>query len=307
MPQPPAPLFRDPIYDGAADPTIIWNREEKNWWLIYTCRRANVPCQELSWVHGTDIGVASCEDGGQSWIYRGILPGLEFERGRNTFWAPEVIWNDGVYHMYVSYIRGVPKDWSGERHMVHMTSPNLWDWKFESILALSSPHVIDACVHQMPDKRWRMWYKDEKDSSHTWAADSTDLFSWEVAGPVITDCAHEGPNVFEWQGAFWMLTDHWQGLGVYRSPDGLAWERQDDILAAPGHRLDDDDCGKHADVLVQGESAYVVYFTHPQQAGPGMLPHRRTSLQVAELEIVNERLRCDRDRLFDWNLWATGA
>ena len=26
----PAPLFRDPIYDGPTDPTIIWNKEEKH-------------------------------------------------------------------------------------------------------------------------------------------------------------------------------------------------------------------------------------------------------------------------------------
>lgn len=26
---PEAPLFRDPIYDGAADPSIIWNSMEK--------------------------------------------------------------------------------------------------------------------------------------------------------------------------------------------------------------------------------------------------------------------------------------
>lgn len=38
----PAPLFRDPIYDGAADPTIIWNREAKTGWQLYTHRRANV-------------------------------------------------------------------------------------------------------------------------------------------------------------------------------------------------------------------------------------------------------------------------
>ena len=38
----PAPLFRDPIYDGAADPVAIWNRQEKNWWLLYTQGRANV-------------------------------------------------------------------------------------------------------------------------------------------------------------------------------------------------------------------------------------------------------------------------
>jgi hypothetical protein len=26
----PRPLFRDPIYDGAADPVVIWNQREKN-------------------------------------------------------------------------------------------------------------------------------------------------------------------------------------------------------------------------------------------------------------------------------------
>ncbi len=43
MDEVPAPLFRDPIYDGAADPTVIWNRAEGAWWLLYTARRANVP------------------------------------------------------------------------------------------------------------------------------------------------------------------------------------------------------------------------------------------------------------------------
>ena len=38
---PNAPLFRDPIYDGAADPTIIWNPKEKAWWIFYTNRRAS--------------------------------------------------------------------------------------------------------------------------------------------------------------------------------------------------------------------------------------------------------------------------
>ncbi|MDQ0877732.1 hypothetical protein QFZ77_006391 [Paenibacillus sp. V4I3] len=34
------PLYRDPIYDGAADPVVIWNREAKEWWKIYANRRA---------------------------------------------------------------------------------------------------------------------------------------------------------------------------------------------------------------------------------------------------------------------------
>src|ERR1035437_7739267 len=52
----PAPLFRDPIYDGASDPVAIWNRQERNWWLLYTQRRANVDGPGVARVHGCDIG-----------------------------------------------------------------------------------------------------------------------------------------------------------------------------------------------------------------------------------------------------------
>ena len=37
----PAPLYCDPVHDGAADPTLIWNRDEKCWWMLYTNRRAD--------------------------------------------------------------------------------------------------------------------------------------------------------------------------------------------------------------------------------------------------------------------------
>src|SRR5690242_19815725 len=114
----PQPLFSDPIYDGAADPTIIWNADERAWWILYTNRRANVDCRGVAWVHGTDIGIASSADAGQSWRYRGILAGLEFERGCTTFWAPEVLWYAGFYHMYASYVPGVPHDWSGPRRII---------------------------------------------------------------------------------------------------------------------------------------------------------------------------------------------
>ncbi len=309
-----APLFRDPIFDGAADPTIIWNRDERCWWIVYTQRRANVDSPGVAYCHGSDIGVAISTDGGRAWRYAGVLQGLEFERGRNTFWAPEVIWHGGLYHMYVSYVPGVPHDWSGPRRIIHYTSNNLWEWRRESILPLSSDRVIDACVHRLPDDRWRLWYKDEAHHSHTYAADSQDLFEWRVVGPVITDCAHEGPNVFYWRGRYWMIVDHWQGLGVYRSDDGERWQRQEDILATPGTRAEDGAKGHHADVLVQGEAAYIFYFTHPQENDPitsqatGVIPYakRRTSLQAAQLEYVDGRLTCDRDRELVLDLRAPG-
>lgn len=307
MPTILAPLFRDPIYDGAADPTIIWNRDEKCWWLLYTNRRATAEGPGVAWMHGTAIGVASSVDG-RDWLYRGTLPGLEFERGHNTFWAPEVVWHAGRYHMYISYVRGVPTNWQYGRSIVHMTSTNLWDWQFQSILPLSSERVIDACVFQLPDHGWRMWYKDEGHNSFTYSADSPDLYHWQSGGAVITDCAHEGPNVFEWHGRYWMITDVWHGLGVYTSPDCESWARQGTILETPGNRPDDGAIGHHADVLVQGEKAYIFYFTHPEILGMAgsdfqwTYAARRTSLQAAQLVVVNGQLTCDRDQPFDLHL-----
>ena len=36
------PLYHDPVYDGAADPVVIWNQQEKKWFMFYTNRRANI-------------------------------------------------------------------------------------------------------------------------------------------------------------------------------------------------------------------------------------------------------------------------
>jgi len=312
-PAAPAPLFRDPICDGAADPVVIWNRQEQNWWLLYTQRRANVDAPGVAWVHGTDIGVARSADGGRSWRYLGALPGLEFERGRNTFWAPEVLWYAGAYHMYASYVPGVPQDWSGSRRIVHYTSPDLWQWTCRGPLPLSSDRVIDACVEKIAGGRWRMWYKDEANHSHTWAADSPDLFRWTVAGPVINGAGHEGPNVFRWRGSWWMVTDHWDGLGVFRSADAEQWTRQAaNILREPGTRPDDGVKGGHADVLVQDDDAWIFYFTHPQRTPgaalprpiPGVEPYatRRSSIQVARLELEAGEIRCRRDEPFPFRL-----
>ena len=55
----PKPLFRDPVFDGAADPTIVYSRAERKWLMFYTNRRANVPgLTAVTWVHGTPIGIA---------------------------------------------------------------------------------------------------------------------------------------------------------------------------------------------------------------------------------------------------------
>jgi hypothetical protein len=90
----PKPLFRDPVYDGAADPVVVWNPTVERWWMFYTNRRANVPgLSGLAWVHGCRIGIAESADGAH-WTYLGNadieLP-PEIGGAEPTHWAPHII------------------------------------------------------------------------------------------------------------------------------------------------------------------------------------------------------------------------
>ena len=281
-----SPLYRDPIYDGAADPVVIWNREAKEWWMIYTNRRATTEDRGFAWVHGTDLGVASSKDG-TDWVYRGTLPGLEIEWGRNTFWAPELYWHEGIYHMYVTYIQGVPEDWVGKADMLHYTSPDLLNWTFQSRLDISETNIIDACIYRLPSGLFRMWFKED---NNTYAADSKDLYHWERVGLIIGGRGHEGPNVFRFKDYYWLIVDEWRGQGVYRSDDLINWERNGLILDQPGTREEDGTIGLHADVVCSGDEAYIFYFTHPERLTgqePPSYGTRRSSIQAAQLDVVD--------------------
>lgn len=311
----PAPLFRDPIYDCPTDPTVIWNRAEKQWYLFYTQRRCGDVEIGVSWVHGTAIGVASSPDGAK-WLYRGTLQLPAVEQGHNTFWAPEILWAQGHYHMYVSYITGIPTDWDYPRQMLHFVSDDLWNWNFESRIDLHSDRVIDACVYEISPGRFKMWYKDEARDSRTWAAESVDLCHWTVCGEEISDCAQEGPNVFELGGVRWMISDFWNGLAVYRSDDFCHWSRCADILRESGSRPMDQGLGHHADVLVLNDRAFLFYFCHPclHEAGgggedPKKLPaslRNRAVIQAAELLIKEGQLVCDRNAPVCWDVTDAG-
>lgn len=303
----PAPLYEDPIYSGPTDPVVIWHRERREWWMCYTQRRSSQLGVDVSSVHGTSIGLATSRNLAD-WLYRGSLPLPlpDGEFGRNTFWAPEIMYGLGRYHMYVSYITGVPAHWRGHsRQILHYSSENLWDWRFESRLKLSSDRVIDACVYEVAPGRFKMWYKDEANHSHSYAAVSEDLHHWEVLGPEITDCGHEGPNVFELGGLKWMITDCWDGMGVYATEDFAHWTRQEgNLLREPGTRPGDGTIGNHGDVLVHGDRAILFYFTHPDyprelRGKPGHVmteQEARTVVQAAELYVRDGRLVCDRNR-----------
>ncbi|MBN2163488.1 MAG: family 43 glycosylhydrolase [Pontiellaceae bacterium] len=293
------PLFRDPVFDGAADPVVIWNEPAKKWFMYYTNRRATLENADgVDWVHGTAIGIAESDDGA-SWKYRGTCD-VGYGNGEMTYWAPEVIEHDGIYHMYLTVVPGVFKDWGHPRTIVHLTSKDGVAWKTESELELASDKVIDACVAQLPGGTWRMWYNDERRGKSMNYADSTDLYHWTDKGACGGSFRGEGPKVIRWRGSWWMFIDAWRGLGIYRSDDCIGWTRQAaNILEQPGAGEDDQVKGGHCDVVVQEDRAFVFYFTHPGRRDgipdSDVVEKRRSSIQVAELKIENGAITCDRD------------
>jgi hypothetical protein len=304
--------YHDPVHDGATDPTVIRHHATGEWWMFATQRRADVEEPGVAWVHGSRIAVARSDDG-LAWRYDGVLDGLDVPEdgpGPHTHWAPEVIWDGERYRMYLSHIRGVPDRWEGHaRRIREAVSDDLRSWRVVGDLALSSDRVIDACVARGPDGRWRLWYKEEADASTTWVAVSDDLSSWLVEGRAIGGRPHEGPNVFELGGVWWMLVDEWRGMGVYRSDDAVSWVRQggpdDVILGEPGEHPEDRTSGRHGDVVVLengsdgAAEARLYYFTHPWWDGSelGSVGHARarvSAVHAARLTVVGGRLMCER-------------
>jgi beta-xylosidase len=294
------PLFDDPVYHGAADPVIIYNKQKKKWWMFYTNRKASIQDSTVQWVHGTRIGIAESKDG-RKWKYKDTANiNYRLDEGY-THWAPDIIEHNGIYHMYLTYVPGTFKDWNHPRVIVHLISTDLKKWNYQSILKLVNEKVIDASIFKVNDSLWRMWYNNEKDGKSIYYADSKDLYNWVDKGKAIATRG-EGPKVFYWQQQYFMIVDAWKGMEIFSSTDLLIWKKQATrILENPGKGKDDQAIGGHCDVLVNDGKAYVYYFTHPgrQKNNPavkGSFEDKRSVIQIAQLEYNNETVTCDRDK-----------
>ncbi|WP_200942963.1 hypothetical protein [Cellulomonas sp. Root485] len=267
--------------------------------MFATQRRVDDDGPGVRWVHGTDIAVATSDDGGLTWTRRGVVDGLDPGEGRNTLWAPEVVFAEGRFHLFVSYITGVPEQWAGhERHILHHVSDDLVTWEYRGVVPLSSDYVIDACVAPTPDG-YRMWFKDEAAGSTTWCTDSVDLETWGQSRPVIEGRPHEGPNVFTLGGWHWMIVDEWRGQAVYRSDDLSRWTPDGHILVEPR--------GHHADVVTTDDEAWIFSFMHDVspfgETGAGEeRATRPASIKVAVARVVDGHLVCDPHEPVDLDL-----
>lgn len=244
----PRPLYRDPVFGDPTDPVLTYNAETKRWLMYYTQRRGS----GIALIHGTKIGIAASSDGGATWTYVGeakISYGQDQHPTDYTYWAPEVIWVKGTYHMFLSYVPGIFNDWNHPREIVHLTSKDGVAWDTVGTCDLSSDKVIDACVIEKPGGGWRMFYKDERKPMALSYADSPDLNRWTAMGNAVTDRNGEGPKVIHWQGTYWLIADTWSGQGVWRSDDLTHWTAQEGVLI-----------GNHGDVVISGGRAWWFYF-----------------------------------------------
>ena len=107
-----------------------------------------------------------------------------------------------------------------------------------------------------------------------------------------------------------MITDEWNGLGVYETEDFAHWNRQGVILRDGGTRPCDGVMASHADVVVNGDNAYIFYFTHPyflneNRLNKAYIPNPddgRACIQAAKLEVKDGILVCDRNKEFELKL-----
>jgi hypothetical protein len=294
------PLYRDPVFGNSTDPVVVYNAESKRWFMYYTQRRGG----SIALIHGSKIGIAASDDCGATWKYIGtadITYGQDRYPTNYTYWAPEVIWANGKYHMFFAFVPGIFNDWNHPREIGHLTSTDGIKWDTVGKVDLESDKVIDPCVIQLPDGDWRMFYKDEARRHIVCYADSPDLYKWEVKGNAVTDRNGEGENCIHFKGKYWLLadTDRPEGQAVWSSDDCTHWTPQNSTIY-----------GSHGDMVVSGGRAWWFYFggqrvddvnwavipgsepftNAPASGFGGQVFSRSLAINVVELKVINGKL-----------------
>ena len=178
-----------------------------------------------------------------------------------TYWAPEVIWFDGTYHMYLSYVPGIFTDWNHPREIVHLTSKDGVKWATVAKLDLQVRTSHRRLRDPAPERHMAHVVQGRNISP---AACLTPTVRTCTTGnpraPRLRTLAAKGPKVIHWKGNYWLIADCWQnGMRVWSSDDCLNWKPQEEALF-----------GSHGDVVVSGGRAWWFYFGGPRPAGIGV-------------------------------------
>lgn len=271
-----SPLYRDPLFDGAHDPEMVWNYAEQCYWLLYLQNRYNIPLTDpapLGRTSLTDIGLASTPDGGRSWIYRGVAEGLDVpasaradelppsgtqQYGGATWWRPAVTFADDIYHAFWvmwESSRGMKgPDGPGAYanwNLVHYTSNNLKSWQYNQTVRTNS-FAYDSDVFRLADGRYILFSTGQTRPvrGNPKVLQSRDLYRWsECTDPGLQVNIDEGPHAtwndmsIKWRGFAFINWDGSAHFGTNRpnmmrtSDGGLTWEMSNTTLyPGPGTR-----------------------------------------------------------------------
>ncbi len=321
----PAPIFTDPNYRGSCDPEIIWNEHDQMWYIYYTARR---PMLENTWLR-TPIGVIASKDMVE-WEFKGYckFDGVGGKKDApSTYWAPAIISANDSLHMFVTWKPDtVPTEgaWGGQGWIVHYKTPldnPVNGWQKVTALHGSTLNTIDATVYKNEDL-YHVWFKGKEKGAkknELYHLTSNDFYKWDNPGFSKSDVFNkevtgsgfeEAPYIFQWKNKFWLITDPHNGFFVYSSTDAENWKFQGTILKEGGTRKLDKSMARHCSVAIVGDRAFIFYHVEPwrrydleKKKGRGRtrifdqpLKNRESVLQMAELELENGKITCNRNK-----------
>ena len=279
----PVPLYTDPNFRGAADPEVVWNEHEQEWWMFYTSRRAvceNAPLPALA------IGVAVSKDWIE-WKHKGYIKidGVGGEpAGGDVLWAPGIVKDGSMYHMFLTFKKGNGRGsrWGiPESLLLHLKAPVddlLNGWQTYKIMHVPFSSIDATLVKH--NGVWNLFHRDivkGQRGVNTFRVTTDDLDKpadeWNYLGAAKGDVNNiqvtgysyqEAPYAFFWKGHYWLMTDHTSdGFPLYRSDDLESWQFMGELMKGNGtHKLQQGPV-RHPGVVIVDDRAFVFYFCQP--------------------------------------------
>jgi hypothetical protein len=322
------PFYSDPVFDAAHDAELVWHAQEQTWWIVYlqnryNSRRSDELGNGCPLCDFTDLGMASTPDQGRTWIYRGVMTGLDVpsadrrdppynatqEYGGATWWRPCVYYDapSKLYHGFFVY-------WS-ESHrgtsLAHYTSKNVSHWAFQGWVR-HNVKGYDSAVTRLSSGTYLLV------STGGPNLESPDLYNWAPSNNSVR-CTDEGPHFSRFGGALWLnveprcgppCTSSWQSpqcrSNIAKSTNnGQTWvEQGPHLFTGPGTRQFDHFWAFQGPLVPQAEGElYVLYFTElivNTSVEPGV-NGRRSMLNVAAVSLDDDGIvHANRNKSFHW-------
>lgn len=298
-------------YIGQADPYII---EHNGKYYIYTT--------------GVDgIYGYSCSELLGDWKFEGRIFTVE---GRESFWAPSVIFLDGKFYMYFSFelYEDVP-DKGGHHQAMHVAVADEPMGPFELKGQIAHPFSIDSHIVKTDEGLFLFYspntFEGERIGTHIVVRKMKDPYTFDGEPKVVLlpsideeifkrDRYKEGQHWHTLEGAFWFCEGDWQYLmysgGRYEDETyfvgyAAAKTKEQDLRKVDFRKMPDDETyapllrsngweegtGHNSVIKVDGEY-YCVY--HARNTEDDGLVGDRRNARIAKMKVCDGKIEIER-------------